>query len=112
MANPFDSSRAFYKVGHITNTPPWKLLPTPNGLGLVTTTGRKTGKRRQRAMRVVREGNRAYAVALLGEDPTGCGTSAPIRTCASSSAGPHTTRSRANYWTPPNEPARQTYIGR
>ncbi len=41
-------------------------MPTPNGLGLVTTTGRKTGERRQRAMRVVRDGDRAYAVALLG----------------------------------------------
>ena len=66
MANPFATSRTFHKIGHLTNTPPWKVLPTPSGLALVTTTGRKTGKRRQRAMRVVRDGDRAYAVALLG----------------------------------------------
>ena len=66
MSNPFSTSKTFHKIGHVTNTPPWKVLPTPGGLALVTTTGRKTGKRRQRAMRVVRDGDRAYAVALLG----------------------------------------------
>jgi deazaflavin-dependent oxidoreductase (nitroreductase family) len=60
-------SRTFHRIGHVTNTPPWKILPTPGGLALVTVTGRKSGKRRQRAMRVVRDGDRAYAVALLGE---------------------------------------------
>ncbi len=67
MANPFGTSKWFHRVGHVTNTTWWKLLPTPSGLALVTTTGRKTGKRRARAMRVVRDGNRAYAVALLGK---------------------------------------------
>ena len=66
MANPFGKSRWFHKIGHVTNTTPWRLLPAPAGLGVVTTTGRKTGKARTRAMRVVREGDRAYAVALLG----------------------------------------------
>jgi deazaflavin-dependent oxidoreductase (nitroreductase family) len=66
VANPFATSRTFHKIGHLTNTTPWKVLPTPNGLGLLTTTGRKSGKRRQRAMRVVRRGDRAYGVALLG----------------------------------------------
>lgn len=66
MANPFSQSKTFHRIGHVTNTPPWKVFPTPSGLALVTTTGRKTGKRRQRAMRVVRDGDRAYAVALLG----------------------------------------------
>ena len=67
MANPFGKSKMFHKIGHVTNTSWWKALPTPGGLALVTTTGRKTGKRRQRAMRVVRDGNRVYAVALLAE---------------------------------------------
>lgn len=66
LANPFAHSRTFHKIGHVTNTTPWRALPTPDGLALVTTTGRKTGKPRPRAMRVVRDGNRAYAVALLG----------------------------------------------
>jgi deazaflavin-dependent oxidoreductase (nitroreductase family) len=51
----------------VTNTQAWKVFPTPTGLALVTVTGRKTGKPRQRAMRVVRDGDRVYAVALLGE---------------------------------------------
>ena len=66
MPNPFAHSRTFHKIGHVTNTTPWRALPTPNGLAVVTTTGRKTGKQRPRAMRVVRDGNHAYAVALLG----------------------------------------------
>jgi deazaflavin-dependent oxidoreductase (nitroreductase family) len=66
MANPFAKSRMFHRIGHVTNTPPWRVLPTPAGLALVTTTGRKTGKPRKRAMRVVRDGDRAYAVSLLG----------------------------------------------
>lgn len=67
MSNPFAKSRTFHKIGHVTNTPPWRLMPTPSGLAVVTVTGRKTGKPRHRAMRVVRDGDRAYAVALLGE---------------------------------------------
>jgi deazaflavin-dependent oxidoreductase (nitroreductase family) len=66
MANPFASSKTFHKIGHITNTAPWRLLPTPRGLAVVTTTGRNTGVQRARAMRVVLDGDRAYAVALLG----------------------------------------------
>jgi len=66
VANPFAMSRTFHKIGHVTNTTPWRLLPTPNGLAVVTTTGRKTGKRRVRAMRAVRDGQHVYAVALMG----------------------------------------------
>lgn len=67
MPNPFSKSKMFHRIGHVTNTPPWRILPTPNGLALVTTTGRKSGKRRVRAMRAVRDGNRAYAVSILGD---------------------------------------------
>lgn len=67
MANPFARSKTFHRIGHVTNTSVWRLLPAPAGLAVVTTTGRKTGKRRARAMRVVREGDRAYAVAFLGD---------------------------------------------
>lgn len=66
MANPFAESKTFHKIGHVTNTSAWKVLPTPAGLALLTTTGRKTGKQRQRAIRAVREGDRVYAVTLLG----------------------------------------------
>jgi deazaflavin-dependent oxidoreductase (nitroreductase family) len=67
MANPFKMSPWFHKAGHVTNTMAWRMLPTPNGLGVLTTTGRRTDKRRVRAIRVAREGDRLYAVAMLGK---------------------------------------------
>ena len=67
MANPFAHSRTFHRIGHVTNTSVWKLLPTPTGLGVLTSVGRKTGKRRTRAMRMVVADGLVYAVALLGE---------------------------------------------
>lgn len=66
MPNPFAKSKAFHKIGNFTNTPMWMVMPTPNGLAVVTTKGRKSGKRRARAMRGVRVGDRVYAVAILG----------------------------------------------
>ena len=66
MANPLAKSRLFHRVGHITNTLPLKLFPTPTGIAIVTTTGRTTGRARARAMRAVRRGDRVYAVSILG----------------------------------------------
>jgi len=46
---------------------PWfKLLP-PKGFGVLTTTGRKTAKKRSRCVRAIRRGNRAYLAAIGGE---------------------------------------------
>ena len=67
MANPFKMSPWFHKAGHVTNTMAWRFLPTPNGLGVLTTTGRRTGKRRVRAIRIIRKDDRLYAVAMLGK---------------------------------------------
>jgi deazaflavin-dependent oxidoreductase (nitroreductase family) len=66
MANPFASSRTFHKLGNFTNTPMFRALPTPRGIAVLTTIGRKTGKPRPRAVRAVRDGNRVYAVCILG----------------------------------------------
>ncbi len=66
MANPFAKWRTFHRIGHVTNTLPLKLLSTPAGIAVVTTTGRKSGQRRARAIRAVREGDNVYAVAILG----------------------------------------------
>jgi deazaflavin-dependent oxidoreductase (nitroreductase family) len=66
MANPFAKSKTFYKLGNLLALPLWSVLPTPPGLGVVTTTGRKSGKSRARAMRVVRDGDSALAVSILG----------------------------------------------
>jgi deazaflavin-dependent oxidoreductase (nitroreductase family) len=43
--------------------PLFLLLPQP-GFGVITTTGRKTGKARRKCIRVVRRGHRAYLVQL------------------------------------------------
>jgi deazaflavin-dependent oxidoreductase (nitroreductase family) len=66
MPNPFSKSKMFHRMGHVMLTPTWKVMPTPSGLALVTTTGRKSGKRRARAMRAVVDGKRAYVAAILG----------------------------------------------
>jgi deazaflavin-dependent oxidoreductase (nitroreductase family) len=66
MANPFSESKTFHKIGHVTNTTPLRLLPTPRGYAIITTTGRRSGKQRMRAMRAVRDGRQVYGVALLG----------------------------------------------
>ncbi|MDP9238933.1 MAG: nitroreductase family deazaflavin-dependent oxidoreductase [Chloroflexota bacterium] len=66
MANPFAESKTFHKLGNITNTPVFKMMPTPKGIALVTTKGRKSGKPRARPMRAVRDGERVYAVSILG----------------------------------------------
>jgi deazaflavin-dependent oxidoreductase (nitroreductase family) len=39
-------------------------LAPPTGYGVLTTTGRKTGKPRSKCVRVIRRGDRAYLVAL------------------------------------------------
>jgi deazaflavin-dependent oxidoreductase (nitroreductase family) len=67
MPNPFAESKTFHKLGHVTNTAAWRVAPTPTGIALLTTIGRKSGKPRVRAIRAVRSGDNVYAVALLGK---------------------------------------------
>jgi deazaflavin-dependent oxidoreductase (nitroreductase family) len=45
----------------------FRLLPAPRGFVLLTVTGRKTGKRRRRPIRALRDGSIYYGVAILGE---------------------------------------------
>jgi deazaflavin-dependent oxidoreductase (nitroreductase family) len=44
---------------------PQMWFATPAGYGVLTTTGRKTGKPRHKCIRVIQRGDRAYLVALL-----------------------------------------------
>ncbi|MBF6331142.1 nitroreductase/quinone reductase family protein [Nocardia transvalensis] len=44
---------------------PLFLLRPPRGYGILITTGRKTGKRRRKCMRVIRSGDKAYLTQLL-----------------------------------------------
>jgi deazaflavin-dependent oxidoreductase (nitroreductase family) len=54
---------------------PFFLVRPPSGFGVLTTMGRRTGKRRRKCVRVIREGNSAYLVmlgpALLGKTGSG-----------------------------------------
>jgi deazaflavin-dependent oxidoreductase (nitroreductase family) len=43
---------------------PFFLVRPPSGFGVITTTGRKTGKTRRKCIRVIRRGNKAYIVQL------------------------------------------------
>ncbi|WP_083894491.1 nitroreductase family deazaflavin-dependent oxidoreductase [Nocardia tenerifensis] len=44
---------------------PWFLLRPPRGYGVITTTGRKTGRKRRKCVRVIRRDDRAYLVQLV-----------------------------------------------
>jgi deazaflavin-dependent oxidoreductase (nitroreductase family) len=43
---------------------PWFTLLPPRGFGVLTTTGRRTGKDRRKCVRAIRRGNRAYIVSI------------------------------------------------
>lgn len=45
---------------------PWFMLAPPSGFGVLTTTGRSTGKRRRKCVRVIRKEDRAFLVAIPG----------------------------------------------
>lgn len=47
---------------------PWFRLYPPAGFGAICTTGRNTGKTRRRCVRVIRQGNRAFLVAIPGSN--------------------------------------------
>lgn len=46
---------------------PWFTVRPPNGCGVLTTTGRKTGKARPRCVRAFRRGDKVYLIAIGGE---------------------------------------------
>ena len=48
---------------------PLFLLRPPAGYGVITTIGRKSGKKRRRCIRVIRRGNEAYTVQLRPPAP-------------------------------------------
>ncbi len=67
MPNPFAGSRGYARLSNIFMRPLFNLLPVPQGFVLLTVTGRRSGRRRQRPVRAVRSGDTLYAVAMLGE---------------------------------------------
>jgi deazaflavin-dependent oxidoreductase (nitroreductase family) len=61
--NPFTRSGAGGRVLSALMLPGFMLLP-PNGYGVLTTTGRRTGKTRRKCIRAIRYGNRVYIVMI------------------------------------------------
>lgn len=61
--NPFVNSRTGGRVLSALQAPWFSLLP-PRGFGVLTMTGRKTGKTRRKCVRAIRRGNRAYVVSI------------------------------------------------
>jgi deazaflavin-dependent oxidoreductase (nitroreductase family) len=43
---------------------PWFTILPPAGFGVLTTTGRKTGKTRRKCIRAIRRGDKAYVVSI------------------------------------------------
>ena len=70
QGNPFTRSAKGGRALSALMLPFFLALP-PAGFGVLTTTGRRTGKRRRKCVRVMRRGGEAYVVmlgpALLGE---------------------------------------------
>jgi deazaflavin-dependent oxidoreductase (nitroreductase family) len=63
--NPFVSTAAGARALSAMQLPLFALRP-PRGYGVLTTTGRTTGKRRRRCVRAIEDGNRVYLVAIKG----------------------------------------------
>jgi deazaflavin-dependent oxidoreductase (nitroreductase family) len=47
---------------------PWFTVLPPSGFGVLTTTGRRTGKARRKCIRAIRRGNKAYIVSIGGAE--------------------------------------------
>jgi deazaflavin-dependent oxidoreductase (nitroreductase family) len=47
---------------------PWFSLLPPQGYGVLTTTGRRTGKSRRKCIRAIRRGNEVYVVSIAAGD--------------------------------------------
>jgi deazaflavin-dependent oxidoreductase (nitroreductase family) len=63
--NPFLNSPTGGRVLSALQLPLFMTRP-PAGYGVLTTRGRKSGKKRRRCVRVVKRGDRAYLVAIKG----------------------------------------------
>jgi deazaflavin-dependent oxidoreductase (nitroreductase family) len=62
--NPFINSATGGRVLSALTFPRFMALP-PKGFGVLTTTGRKTGKKRRKCVRAIREGDKAYLVSIF-----------------------------------------------
>lgn len=63
--NPFTRSATGGRVLSAMQLPWFTLLP-PAGFGVLTTTGRRTGKKRRKCVRAIRSGDSVYVVSIGG----------------------------------------------
>lgn len=63
--NPLTTSATGGRILSASQLPWFALLP-PRGFGVLTTTGRKTGKKRHKCVRAIRDDDSVYLVALAG----------------------------------------------
>lgn len=63
--NPLTTKPTGGRILNALQLPYFMLLP-PRGYAVLTTTGRKTGKRRRKCVRAVRDGDKVYLVSLPG----------------------------------------------
>jgi len=64
--NPLIQTPLGGRILSASQLPFFKLRP-PNGFGVLTTTGRRTGKKRSRCVRAIRRGDVVYLAAIGGE---------------------------------------------
>ena len=63
--NPLTTKPAGGRILSALQQPFFTLWP-PRGFGVLTTTGRKTGKKRRKCVRAIRDGDKVYLVSLRG----------------------------------------------
>jgi deazaflavin-dependent oxidoreductase (nitroreductase family) len=63
--NPLVRSPGGGRVLSALQLPSFMVLP-PSGFGVITTTGRRSGKARRKCVRAIRRGNKAYLVSIGG----------------------------------------------
>lgn len=66
VRNPLVQTPLGGRILSASQLPLFKLRP-PEGFGVLTTTGRRTGKKRSRCVRAIRRGDRVFLVAIGGE---------------------------------------------
>ena len=64
--NPLVQTPLGGRILSASQLPLFKLRP-PRGFGVLTTTGRRTGKKRSRCVRAIRHGDRVFLLAIGGE---------------------------------------------
>jgi deazaflavin-dependent oxidoreductase (nitroreductase family) len=65
VGNPLTSSATGGRILSASQLP-WFIVRPPRNYGVLTTTGRRTGRRRRRCVRAVRSGELVYLVAIKG----------------------------------------------